>query len=133
MREQKPCRYSTCSYFSITRWFSFSSNLLKKGNKDPPSLKKLLLIILIPLFGILLLAVLVGLLVWKVAQSRRREIRYMSDELGDMDIMLKAAMVGDNSLDVSKQPEYIFGPTTILGPCDFCFLSSKIPAAGRGC
>lgn len=105
MRDPKSeyCKSSATEVYSIK---CCSSNMCNEnvyieleGNKDPPSLKKLLLIILIPLFGILLLAVLVGLLVWKVAQSRRREIRYMSDELGDMDIMLKAAMVGDNSLD----------------------------------
>ncbi|XP_066469747.1 serine/threonine-protein kinase receptor R3 [Tiliqua scincoides] len=77
-------------------------NIELKDNIEPnedPSHKKLLLIILVPLFGILLLSVLVGLLVWKLVQNRWRQMHYVSDELGDMDIMLKAAMVGDSTLD----------------------------------
>ncbi|XP_053154096.1 LOW QUALITY PROTEIN: serine/threonine-protein kinase receptor R3 [Hemicordylus capensis] len=72
------------------------------GTEKPgeiPSLQNLLLMTLVPLFAVLILAVLLGLSAWKVAQSRRRQMLFGSDELGDLDFMLKASAVGDSTLD----------------------------------
>ncbi|XP_077184724.1 activin receptor type-1-like isoform X2 [Paroedura picta] len=68
--------------------------------KVDPSHQKLLLLILVPLFGILILALLVGLFVWKVVQSRRRQMLLKSDEWRDMeDSILKASVTGDSTLE----------------------------------
>ncbi|XP_060108573.1 serine/threonine-protein kinase receptor R3 [Heteronotia binoei] len=62
--------------------------------------QKLLLLILVPLFGTLILALLVGLFVWKVVQSRRRQMLLKSDEWRDMeDSILKASVTGDSTLE----------------------------------
>ncbi|XP_061471203.1 serine/threonine-protein kinase receptor R3 [Rhineura floridana] len=68
-------------------------------SEESPSLKNLLLMILVPLFAILVLAALVGLFVWKVVQSRQRQMLFGSDELEDMDFMLKASIAGDSTLE----------------------------------
>ncbi|XP_028566352.2 activin receptor type-1-like [Podarcis muralis] len=66
--------------------------------EESPSLKNLLLMTLVPLFAFLVLAALVGLSVWKVFQSRQRRIRLRSDDLEDMDFILKASTLGDSTL-----------------------------------
>ncbi|NXT95122.1 ACVL1 kinase, partial [Anhinga rufa] len=59
-----------------------------------PSLPSLLLMIFIPLFALLVLVALTALFCWKVAQHR-----YKKSDLGDMDLMMKASMVGDSTLE----------------------------------
>ncbi|KAL8163675.1 UNVERIFIED_CONTAM: hypothetical protein K2H54_033059 [Gekko kuhli] len=68
--------------------------------EETQSHQKLLLLILVPLFGALILALLVGLFVWKVVQSRRRQMLLKSDEWRDMeDSILKASVTGDSTLE----------------------------------
>ncbi|XP_015265049.1 PREDICTED: serine/threonine-protein kinase receptor R3-like [Gekko japonicus] len=68
--------------------------------EETQSHQKLLLLILVPLFGTLILALLVGLFVWKVVQSRRRQMLLKSDEWRDMeDSILKASVTGDSTLE----------------------------------
>ncbi|XP_027524290.1 serine/threonine-protein kinase receptor R3 [Corapipo altera] len=59
-----------------------------------PSLPNLLLMIFIPLLALLVLVVLTGLFCWKVAQHRQKQ-----SDLSDTDLMLKASMVGDSTLE----------------------------------
>ncbi|XP_054253096.1 serine/threonine-protein kinase receptor R3 isoform X1 [Indicator indicator] len=59
-----------------------------------PSLPSLLLMIFIPLLTLLILVVLTALFCWKVAQHHHKK-----SDLGDMDLMLKASMVGDSTLE----------------------------------
>jgi len=61
------------------------------------SLPNLLLMIFVPLLALLILAALMALFCWKVAQHRQKE-----SVLGDMDLMLKASMVGDSTLEVGE-------------------------------
>ncbi|XP_067385925.1 serine/threonine-protein kinase receptor R3 [Emydura macquarii macquarii] len=67
--------------------------------EEPPSLKNLLLMILVPLLAFLVLLVLITLFFWKLAQHRRKRLLCRHDDLGDTDIMLKASMVGDGTLE----------------------------------
>lgn len=53
--------------------------------------------IFVPLLALLVLAALTALFCWKVAQHRRK-----TGDLGDMDVMLKASMVGDSTLEVGE-------------------------------
>ncbi|XP_051497461.1 serine/threonine-protein kinase receptor R3 isoform X1 [Apus apus] len=59
-----------------------------------PSLPNLLLMIFVPLLTLLVLAVLTALFCWKVAQHRQKK-----SNLEDMDLMLKASMVGDSTME----------------------------------
>uniref|UniRef100_A0A8C8SK97 Serine/threonine-protein kinase receptor n=1 Tax=Pelusios castaneus TaxID=367368 RepID=A0A8C8SK97_9SAUR len=74
---------------------------VQEGTEEPesPSLKNLLLMILVPVLALLVLAVLSTLVIWKLAQHRRRRHLFRHDDLGDTDIMLKASMVGDSTLE----------------------------------
>uniref|UniRef100_A0A8D0HGD6 receptor protein serine/threonine kinase n=1 Tax=Sphenodon punctatus TaxID=8508 RepID=A0A8D0HGD6_SPHPU len=65
--------------------------------EDIPSVKSLLLMVLLPLLALLVLATLVGLVAWKVNQRRRK--RLLHTELEDTDLMLKASLVGDSTLE----------------------------------
>uniref|UniRef100_A0ACB8ELD2 Serine/threonine-protein kinase receptor R3 n=1 Tax=Sphaerodactylus townsendi TaxID=933632 RepID=A0ACB8ELD2_9SAUR len=72
----------------------------KELSENAQSHQKLLLLILVPLFGTLILGLLIGLFVWKVVQSRRRQILLESDEWRDMeDSILKASVTGDSTLE----------------------------------
>ncbi|XP_054662828.1 serine/threonine-protein kinase receptor R3 isoform X1 [Grus americana] len=62
-----------------------------------PSLPNLLLMIFVPLLALLVLVALTVLFCWKVAQHRHQK-----SDLGDMDLMLKASMVGDSTLEVGE-------------------------------
>lgn len=62
-----------------------------------PSLPSLLLMIFVPLLALLLLVALTALFCWKVAQHRHNK-----SDLGDMDLMLKASMLGDSTLEVGE-------------------------------
>ena len=62
-----------------------------------PSLPNLLLMIFVPLLALLVLAALTALFCWKVAQHRHK-----TSDLGDTDLMLKASMVGDSTLEVGE-------------------------------
>lgn len=53
--------------------------------------------IFVPLLTLLVLVVLTALFCWKVAQHRHKK-----SDLGDMDLMLKASMVGDSTLEVGE-------------------------------
>ncbi|XP_062975929.1 serine/threonine-protein kinase receptor R3 [Elgaria multicarinata webbii] len=105
-------KYELCkgSFTNIYGMICCKSNMcnlnlhIQLPTESPPeeeglSLRNLLLMILVPLFALLLLAVLVALLIRKVVQSRRRQMQFGSCELGDMDFMLKASIVGDSTLD----------------------------------
>ncbi|XP_029821847.1 serine/threonine-protein kinase receptor R3 [Manacus vitellinus] len=59
-----------------------------------PSLPNLLLMIFVPLLALLVLVALTGLFCWKVAQHRQKQ-----SDLSDTDLMLKASMVGDSTLE----------------------------------
>ncbi|XP_029893081.1 serine/threonine-protein kinase receptor R3 isoform X2 [Aquila chrysaetos chrysaetos] len=59
-----------------------------------PSLPNLLLMIFVPLLALLILVALTVLFCWKVAQHRHQK-----SDLGDTDLMLKASMVGDSTLE----------------------------------
>uniref|UniRef100_A0A8C4TVM9 receptor protein serine/threonine kinase n=1 Tax=Falco tinnunculus TaxID=100819 RepID=A0A8C4TVM9_FALTI len=59
-----------------------------------PSLPNVLLMIFVPLLALLVLAALTALFCWKVAQHRHKK-----SDLGDTDLMLKASMVGDSTLE----------------------------------
>ncbi|PKU33216.1 serine threonine-protein kinase receptor r3 [Limosa lapponica baueri] len=59
-----------------------------------PSLPNLLLMIFVPLLTLFVLAVLTVLFCWKVAQHRHKK-----SDFGDTDLMLKASMVGDSTLE----------------------------------
>ncbi|XP_074663733.1 activin receptor type-1-like isoform X1 [Strix aluco] len=68
-----------------------------QGEEDlgkAPSLPNLLLMIFVPLLTLLVLAALTALFCWKVAQHRHKK-----SNLGDMDLMLKASMLGDSTLE----------------------------------
>ncbi|KAM6308136.1 activin receptor type-1-like [Podargus strigoides] len=58
------------------------------------SLPNLLLMIFVPLLALLILVALTALFCWKVAQHHHKK-----SDLGDMDLMLKASMVGDSTLE----------------------------------
>ncbi|XP_020640223.3 activin receptor type-1-like [Pogona vitticeps] len=76
---------------------NFNLSIMLKDKEEPGlPLKNLLLMILVPLFVIVLLGVLVGLFLWK---SRKRQIQFGHNELGDMDFILKASMTGDSTLE----------------------------------
>lgn len=62
-----------------------------------PSLPNLLLMIFVPLLALLILVALTALFCWKVAQHRHQK-----SDLGDTDLMLKASMVGDSTLEVGE-------------------------------
>ncbi|XP_026535781.1 serine/threonine-protein kinase receptor R3-like [Notechis scutatus] len=90
---------------------NFNLSVRLKGDldeKDPP-LKNLLLMVLVPLSAILILTILVGLFVWKWAQSRRRHMPFGSNELGDVDFMLKNSLAGDSTLEVLLNDECTTG------------------------
>lgn len=70
--------------------------------EEPASLRNLLLMVLVPVLALLVLATLVTLSFWKLAQHRRNRLLIRHDDLGDTDIMLKASMVGDSTLEVSE-------------------------------
>ena len=53
--------------------------------------------IFVPLLTLLVLAALTALFCWKVAQHRHKK-----SDLGDMDLMLKASMLGDSTLEVGE-------------------------------
>ncbi|XP_063149707.1 serine/threonine-protein kinase receptor R3 [Candoia aspera] len=89
----KCCRGHMCN-------LDLSIQLTGEKHEEGPTLKNLLLMILVPLFAILILIVLVGLFVWKLAQRRRRHMSFGSNELGDVDFMLKTSLVGDSTLEV---------------------------------
>ncbi|XP_070790958.1 activin receptor type-1-like [Pituophis catenifer annectens] len=90
----KCCQGNMCN-FNLSIW------LIDEGlPEEGPSLKNLLLMILVPLFAILILIILIGLFVWKWAQSRRRHMPFGSNELGDVDFMLKNSLAGDSTLEV---------------------------------
>ncbi|XP_050186991.1 serine/threonine-protein kinase receptor R3 isoform X1 [Myiozetetes cayanensis] len=59
-----------------------------------PSLPNLLLMIFVPLLALLVLVALTALFCWKVAQQRHKQ-----SDLSDTDLMLKASMVGDSTLE----------------------------------
>uniref|UniRef100_A0A8C5IHW6 receptor protein serine/threonine kinase n=1 Tax=Junco hyemalis TaxID=40217 RepID=A0A8C5IHW6_JUNHY len=59
-----------------------------------PSLPNLLLMIFVPLLSLLVLAALMALFCWKVAQQRHKH-----SDFGDTDLMLKASMMGDSTLE----------------------------------
>lgn len=65
-----------------------------------PSLPNLLLMIFVPLLALLVLAALTALFCWKVAQQRHKK-----SDMGDTDLMLKASMVGDSTLEVGALQE----------------------------
>lgn len=65
-----------------------------------PSLLNLLLMIFVPLLALLILAVLMVLFCWRVARHRHKK-----SDLGDMDLMLKASMAGDSTLEVGELQE----------------------------
>ncbi|CAM5168701.1 unnamed protein product [Eretmochelys imbricata] len=67
--------------------------------EEPASLRNLLLMVLVPVLALLVLATLVTLSFWKLAQHRRNRLLIRHDDLGDTDIMLKASMVGDSTLE----------------------------------
>lgn len=56
--------------------------------------------IFVPLLALLVLAVLMVLFCWRVAQHRHKK-----SDLGDMDLMLKASMAGDSTLEVGGLQE----------------------------
>ncbi|XP_042747912.1 serine/threonine-protein kinase receptor R3-like, partial [Lagopus leucura] len=67
---------------------------------QPPSLSNLLLLIFIPLLTLLVLVALTILFLWKLAQHRRKRLLlFKHSDLGDTDLMLKASMVGDSTLE----------------------------------
>ncbi|XP_032067942.1 serine/threonine-protein kinase receptor R3 [Thamnophis elegans] len=90
----KCCKGNMCN-------FNLSIRLIDDSpiEEDLP-LKNLLLMVLVPLFAVLILMILVGLFVWKWAQSRRRHMPFGSNELGDVDFMLKNSLAGDSTLEV---------------------------------
>ncbi|XP_058717084.1 serine/threonine-protein kinase receptor R3 isoform X1 [Poecile atricapillus] len=59
-----------------------------------PSLPNLLLMIFVPLLSLLVLVALTALFCWKVAQHRHKH-----SDFGDTDLMLKASMMGDSTLE----------------------------------
>lgn len=65
-----------------------------------PSLPNLLLMIFVPLLALLVLVALMVLFCWKVAQHRHRH-----SDFGDTDLMLKASMMGDSTLEVGELRE----------------------------
>lgn len=62
-----------------------------------PSLPNLLLMIFVPLLALLVLVALTAFFCWKVAQHRQKH-----SDFGDTDLMLKASMVGDSTLEVGE-------------------------------
>lgn len=64
------------------------------------SLSNLLLMIFVPLLALLVLAALTALFLWKLAQHRRERLLFKHSDLGDTDLMLKASLVGDSTLEV---------------------------------
>uniref|UniRef100_A0A8C9FRQ1 receptor protein serine/threonine kinase n=1 Tax=Pavo cristatus TaxID=9049 RepID=A0A8C9FRQ1_PAVCR len=65
-----------------------------------PSLSNLLLLIFVPLLTLLVLVALTILFFWKLAQHRRKRLLlFKHSDLGDTDLMLKASMVGDSTLE----------------------------------
>uniref|UniRef100_A0A8C2U4M4 receptor protein serine/threonine kinase n=1 Tax=Coturnix japonica TaxID=93934 RepID=A0A8C2U4M4_COTJA len=65
-----------------------------------PSLSNLLLLIFVPLLTLLILVALTILFLWKLAQHRRKRLLlFKHSDLGDTDLMLKASMVGDSTLE----------------------------------
>ncbi|XP_047908848.2 serine/threonine-protein kinase receptor R3 [Anser cygnoides] len=64
-----------------------------------PSLSNLLLMIFVPLLALLVLAALTALFFWKLAQHRRERLLFKHSDLGDTDLMLKASLVGDSTLE----------------------------------
>uniref|UniRef100_A0A8D0C181 receptor protein serine/threonine kinase n=1 Tax=Salvator merianae TaxID=96440 RepID=A0A8D0C181_SALMN len=75
--------------------------LLGEGTppEESPSLKNLLLMILVPLVAFVILAILLGLFAWKVVHSRQKQMPFGSGELGDLDFMMKTSMAGDSTLE----------------------------------
>lgn len=65
-----------------------------------PSLPNLLLMIFVPLLALLVLVALTAFFCWKVAQHRHKH-----SDFGDTDLMLKASMVGDSTLEVGELRE----------------------------
>ncbi|XP_067170350.1 serine/threonine-protein kinase receptor R3 [Apteryx mantelli] len=63
--------------------------------KSPP-LPSLLLLIFVPLLALLVLAALTALVGWKLAQHRRTAAR---SRAGDTDLVLKASVLGDSTLE----------------------------------
>uniref|UniRef100_A0A8B9USW5 Serine/threonine-protein kinase receptor n=1 Tax=Anas zonorhyncha TaxID=75864 RepID=A0A8B9USW5_9AVES len=64
-----------------------------------PSLSNLLLMIFVPLLALLVLTALTALFLWKLAQHRRERLLFKHSDLGDTDLMLKASLVGDSTLE----------------------------------
>lgn len=62
-----------------------------------PSLPNLLLMIFVPLLSLLVLVALTALFCWKLAQHRHKH-----SDFGDTDLMLKASMMGDSTLEVGE-------------------------------
>lgn len=56
--------------------------------------------IFVPLLALLVLAALTALFLWKLAQHRRERLLFKHSDLGDTDLMLKASLVGDSTLEV---------------------------------
>nr|XP_060620033.1 serine/threonine-protein kinase receptor R3 [Anolis sagrei ordinatus]XP_060620034.1 serine/threonine-protein kinase receptor R3 [Anolis sagrei ordinatus]XP_060620036.1 serine/threonine-protein kinase receptor R3 [Anolis sagrei ordinatus] len=103
--EYETCRGSIQKNYGMTCCSSNMCNLnltiMLQGEKDKvgPSLTNLLLMILVPLFAIVLLAVLMGLFLWKVCQNHQKKMQLGSDDLGDMDFILKSSIAGDSTLE----------------------------------
>ncbi|XP_042310375.1 serine/threonine-protein kinase receptor R3 [Sceloporus undulatus] len=103
-KEYETCRGSILENFGMKCCSSNMCNLnltiqLEGEGQMGLSLKNLLLMILVPLFTIVLLAVLVGLVLWKMSQSQPRKMQFGCDELGDMDFILKSSVIGDSTLE----------------------------------
>ncbi|KAH0629189.1 hypothetical protein JD844_011068, partial [Phrynosoma platyrhinos] len=103
-KEYETCRGSILENYGMKCCSSNMCNLnltihLEGEDQVGLSLKNLLLMILVPMFAIVLLAVLVGLVLWKVSQSQPRKMQFGSDELGDMDFILKSSVIGDSTLE----------------------------------
>lgn len=93
--------------------------------------------IFVPLLALLVLAALTALFFWKLAQHRRERLLFKHSDLGDTDLMLKASLVGDSTLEVGglqggprlspKEGDVLCGVATELTRC----LGSAGPAERR--
>lgn len=110
---------------------SFSPLIQSGEEKLGLSLKNLLLMTLVPLSAVVLLGILVGLFLWKVSQSRKRQMQFGHGDLGDMDFILKASMAGDSTLEVSRCQDQSHSCLPIQTPFrplkPPCFLQVQLP------
>ncbi|XP_074836230.1 activin receptor type-1-like isoform X2 [Carettochelys insculpta] len=86
-----------CCLSDMCNW-NLSFPVKGKQIQNSFSLKNLLLMILVPLLALLVLGGLLMLSLWKLVRRCKRQLPFRHSDLGDSDMMLKASVVGDSTL-----------------------------------